>query len=98
MRNDWIRLPMNLLRRSLKPIDVIIAALLYDMASFDENNIIVVRLSQKYIADTLSISLDTVKRSIRTLSEYGIITEQIRTGKASYYFLADDVLPPKKRK
>lgn len=89
---------MNLLRRSLKPIDVIIAALLYDMASFDENNIIVVRLSQKYIADTLSISLDTVKRSIRTLSEYGIITEQVRTGKASYYFLADDVLPPKKRK
>lgn len=89
---------MNLLRRSLKPIDVIIAALLYDMASFDENNIIVVRLSQKYIADTLSISLDTVKRSIRTLSEYGIITEQIRTGKASYYFLANDVLPPKKRK
>lgn len=89
---------MNLLRRSLKPIDVIIAALLYDMASFDENNIIVVRLSQKYIADTLSISLDTVKRSIRTLSEYGIITEQVRTGKASYYFLADNVLPPKKRK
>lgn len=89
---------MSLLQKSLKPIDVIIAALLYDMAAYNDNNIIYVRVSHKYIAETLGISIDTVKRSIKALSEYGIITEQDRTGKASYYFLADDVLPPKKRK
>lgn len=89
---------MSLLQTSLKPIDVIITALLYDLADYNENNIIYVRVSHKYIADTLNISIDTVKRSIKTLSEYGVITEQDRTGKASYYFLADDILPPKKRR
>lgn len=89
---------MSLLQKSLKPIDVIIAALLYDMAAYNDNNIIYVRVSHKYIAETLCISVDTVKRSIKALSEYGIITEQDRTGKASIYFLAEDILPPKKRR
>ena len=89
---------MSLLQSSLKPIDVIITALLYDIADYNENGIIYARVSHKYIADTLCISVDTVKRSIKSLSEYGVITDHDRTGKASFYFLADDILPQKKRK
>lgn len=89
---------MSLFKRSLKPIEVIITALLYDLADYNENNIIYVRVSHKYISDTLNISTDTVKRAMKALLEYGIITEQDRTGKASIYFLADDILPPKRRK
>lgn len=96
MRSDWIRFPMSILHlRGIKPIDAVICALLYDLADYNDG-IYYVRVRHKYIAETLGVSVDTVKRSLKILCDYGIIQKE-RTGRANMYFLDNDILPPKQK-
>lgn len=83
---------------NIKPIDAIICALLYDRADYNEFGVIYTKISHDYLSQASGASLPSVKRSIKILLDNGIITEQARTGKANMYFLAENILPPKRRK
>lgn len=87
MREDWLKLPMKYFTEfGLTPTEAAILAFLVDRGKANDG---IAHYKQKHIAKQLNISLRTVISAIHRLESIGLI-EQVRTGRASAYYIEVD--------
>ena len=80
-RKDWIKLPMEVFEKGLKPTEACVLAVLIDRAKSTDWT---AKITQKRIAETLNISVRTVQTALGWLERMGYISSR-RTDRACYY-------------
>lgn len=90
--NQWIRLPIDLLRTELNKSAILVLAFLIDKDNGNHK----IAITVGDIARLLQVSSRTVTSAIAELRRTGYITDTERTGRASVYTIKE-ILPPKRR-